>query len=169
MHNAYTTMCLERRQWYDQAKPDTVRQYANIKTSLLSYERLERLHTDTNVLLAHHTQQALYTWLQHEHIVQLVMRPQTATNKNSPIPGRNQAGRTHDLPHTETTTGTVGPHFMGSPVPTITKTTKSALGPKLVGNPSNMTTPTSTGKHGGPATSGSPYAHLGIAEICIYL
>ena len=30
-----------------------------------------------------------------------------------------------------------------------------------------MTTPTSTGNHGGTATSCSPYAHPGFAEICI--
>ena len=46
-------------------------QYANMKPSLLSYERFERLRTDTHVLLALHTQQALYTWLQQERIVQL--------------------------------------------------------------------------------------------------
>ena len=48
-----------------------MRQYADMKTSLLSYERFERLRTDTNVLLAHHTQQALYTWLQQARIIQL--------------------------------------------------------------------------------------------------
>ena len=36
LHNTYTTMCLERRQWYVQAKHDTVRRYADIKTSLLT-------------------------------------------------------------------------------------------------------------------------------------
>ena len=71
LHNAYTTMCLERRQWYDQAKHDTMRQYADMKTSFLSYGTFERLRTDTDVLLTHHTQQALYTWLQWEHIIQL--------------------------------------------------------------------------------------------------
>ena len=71
LHNAYTPLCLERRRWYDQAKHDTMRQYTDIKISLLSYERFERLCTDTDVLLAHHTQQALYTWLQQERIVQL--------------------------------------------------------------------------------------------------
>ena len=71
LHNAYTAMCLERRQWYNQAKHDSMRQYANMKTSLLSYERFERLRTDRDVVLAHHTQRALYTWLQQEHIMQL--------------------------------------------------------------------------------------------------
>ena len=42
-----------------------------MKTSLLAYERFERLRTDTDVLLAHHTQQALYTLLQQEHVMQL--------------------------------------------------------------------------------------------------
>ena len=78
LHNAYTTMCLERRRWYDQAKHDTMRQYADMKTSLLSNERFERLRTDTDVLLAHHTQQALYTWLQQESIIQLAH--ETATS-----------------------------------------------------------------------------------------
>ena len=39
--------------------------------SLLSYERYSRLRTDTAVLLTGHTQQALYTWLQKERIIQL--------------------------------------------------------------------------------------------------
>ena len=72
LHNTYATMCLERRRWYDQAKHNTVRRYADIKTSLLSYERFERLRTDTDILLAHHMQQAQYTWLQQEHIMQLM-------------------------------------------------------------------------------------------------
>ena len=72
LHNTYTTMCLERRRWYDQAKHDTQRQYVDIKTSLLSYERFEKLRTDTDVLHAHHTQQALYTWLQQERLMQLM-------------------------------------------------------------------------------------------------
>ena len=71
LHNAYTAMCLERRKWYHQAKRDTMRQYANMKMSLLSYERFERLRKDSDVVLAHHTQQALYTWLQQERINRL--------------------------------------------------------------------------------------------------
>ena len=85
LHNAYTTMCLERRRWYDQAKLNTMCQYADMKTSLLSYARFERLRTDTDVLLAHHTQQAhgcsrnaLYNWR---------TRRQTATNKKQPYTG----------------------------------------------------------------------------------
>ena len=104
LHNDYTTMCLERRQWYDEAKHDTMRQYEDMKTSLLSYERFERLRTDTDVLLTHHTQQALYTWLQQERIIQLAQKLQKATDKNSPKLGRIQAGTTDDLPRTETTT-----------------------------------------------------------------
>ena len=72
LHNTYTTMCLERRPWCDQAKHDTMRRYAGIKTYLLSYERFERLRTDTDLLLAHHTQRALYTWLQQARIIQLM-------------------------------------------------------------------------------------------------
>ena len=64
-------MCLERRQWYEQAKHDTVKWYADLKTSLLTYERFERMRTDTNLLLAHHMQQAHYTWRQQEHIMNL--------------------------------------------------------------------------------------------------
>ena len=48
-----------------------MRHYADTKTSLLSYERFKRLRTDTDVLLTHHTQQALYTLLQQERIIQL--------------------------------------------------------------------------------------------------
>ena len=61
LKNAYTAMCMERRQWYDHAKHHTMRQYAGIKMSLLSYKRFARLRTDTAVLLTCHTQQALYT------------------------------------------------------------------------------------------------------------
>ena len=32
LHNAYTTLCLERRRRYDQAKQDTMCQYADMKT-----------------------------------------------------------------------------------------------------------------------------------------
>ena len=71
LNNAYTAMCLERRQWYDEAKHDTMRHYADMKASLLSYERFERLRTGTAVLLTRHTQQALYTLLQQERIMQL--------------------------------------------------------------------------------------------------
>ena len=71
LHNAYTATCLECRQWNDQTKNDTMRHYADRKTSLLSYERFKRLRIDTDVLLTHHPQQALYTLLQQEHIIQL--------------------------------------------------------------------------------------------------
>ena len=71
LHKTYTTMCLEHRQWYEQAKHDTVKWYADLKTSLLTYERFERMCTDTNLLLAHHMRQAHYTWRQQEHIMNL--------------------------------------------------------------------------------------------------
>ena len=76
LKTAYTTMCMERRQWYDHAKHDTMCQYADMKLSLLSYERFVRMRTDTAVLLTCHTQQALYTLLQQERIIQLT--PKTA-------------------------------------------------------------------------------------------
>ena len=66
-------MCLERRQWYEQAKHDTVKWYADLKTSLLTYERFERMCTDTNLLLAHHMRQAHYTWRQQEHLMNLTL------------------------------------------------------------------------------------------------
>ena len=65
-------MCLEHRQCYEQAKDDTVRTYADIKTSLLTYERFERMRTDTNLLLAHHMQHAHYTWRQQEYIMNVM-------------------------------------------------------------------------------------------------
>ena len=78
LHNTYLAMCVERRRWYDQAKHDTRRQYADIKMSLLSYERCAQLRTDTAVLLTRHTQQALYTWRHQELIIQLAQ--ETAKN-----------------------------------------------------------------------------------------
>ena len=72
---------------------------------------------------------------------------------------------TDNIPHTETATGTMGPHLVGGPIATPTKTTQNALGFKRVGNSTDMTTTTSTGNHGGPVVSCSPYAHRGIAEI----
>ena len=60
--NAYTALCLERRQWYKQAKHYTMQQYANAKTSLLSHERFTRLCTDTTLLLTDHSRQAQYAF-----------------------------------------------------------------------------------------------------------
>ena len=71
LHNTYTNMCLERRQRYEHAKHDTVKWYADVKTALLTYERYERMCTDTNMLLAHHMRQAHYMWRQQEHIMNL--------------------------------------------------------------------------------------------------
>ena len=48
-----------------------MRQYADTKMSLLSYERFMRLRTDTTLLLICHTRQALYTLLQQDRIIQL--------------------------------------------------------------------------------------------------
>ena len=150
LHSTYTNMCLERRQWYEQAKHDTVTWYADSKTSLLTYKRYERMYTDTNMLLVHHLRQAHYMWHQQEHIMNLT---QGFNDNCKEKTTRIQTSRTDNIPHTETTTGTMGPHLVGSPIATPTKTTQSALGSKRVGNPADMTTTTSTGKHGGPAMS----------------
>ena len=48
-----------------------MRRYADVKSSLLTYERFERLRTDTNLMLAHYMQQAHYTWRQQAHIMNL--------------------------------------------------------------------------------------------------
>ena len=71
LHNTYTTMCLERRQWYEHAKHNIVERYADLRTLLLTYKRFRRMRRDTNLLLAHHMQQAHYTWLQQGHIMNL--------------------------------------------------------------------------------------------------
>ena len=85
LHNTYTTMCLERRQWYEQAKHDTVRRYADLKPSLLTYERFERMRTDTSLLLAHHTQQAHCTWRQQEHIMNLTQEFKNSCQQKSTL------------------------------------------------------------------------------------
>ena len=165
LHITHTDMCLERRQWYEQAKHDTVTWYAGAKTSLQTYKIYERMCTDTDKLLAHHLRQAHYMWRQQEHIMNLTQGfndhcNQKTTGVQSPlqsenntISGRIQTTTTDNTSHTETTTGTMGPHLVGSPIATPTKTTQSALGSKQVRNPAHMTTSTSTGKNGGPATS----------------
>ena len=145
-------MCLERRQLYEQAKHGTVKRYADLKTSLLTYERFERMRTDTNLLLAHHMQQAHCTRRQHEHILTLTHGFKNSCQRKTTIYWDVQISTPDNIPHTDTTTGTMGPHYVGSPIATLTTTTKSALGSKRVGNPANMTTPTS-GKLWGPAMS----------------
>ena len=87
LKNAYTAICMERRQWYDHAKHDTMCQYADMKMSLLSYERFARLRTDTVVLLTCHTQQALYTLLQQERIIHWRMKPQKVTDRRQSFTG----------------------------------------------------------------------------------
>ena len=69
--NTYTALCLERQQWYEQAKHYTMQQYAHAKTSLLLHERFARLCSDTALLLTDHGQQARYALLQQERITQL--------------------------------------------------------------------------------------------------
>ena len=71
LHNTLTNMCLLRRQWYVQAKHVTVMLYADTKTSLLTYKRYEKVCTETNKLLTHHSRQAHYMWRQQEHITTL--------------------------------------------------------------------------------------------------
>ena len=56
-----------------QAKHDTVKWYADMKTTLLTDKRFERMCTDTNLLLAHHMRQAHYTWRQQEQLYQAIM------------------------------------------------------------------------------------------------
>ena len=69
--NAYAALCLERRQWYEQAKHYTMQQYANTKTSLLSHERFTRLYADTTLLFTDHNRQARYALLQQGRLTQL--------------------------------------------------------------------------------------------------
>ena len=69
LHCTHTNMCQVRRQWYEQAKHDTVTWYADAKTSLLNRKRYEEMCTGTNKLLAHYLRQAHYMWRQQEHIV----------------------------------------------------------------------------------------------------
>ena len=85
IHNTYTTMCLERRQWYEQAKQDTMRWYADLKTSLLIYQGFERMRIDTNLLLAHHVQQAHYTPRQQEHIMNLTQELESSCQQKSTL------------------------------------------------------------------------------------
>ena len=71
LHSTHTNMCLVRRQWYEQAKHDALKWYADAKTSLMSYKRYEKMCTETNKLLAHRLRQAHYMWRQQVHIVNL--------------------------------------------------------------------------------------------------
>ena len=85
LHNTYTTMCLDRRQWYVQAKHDTVKRYADIKTSLLTYEKFEKLRTVTDLLLAHHMQQAQYTWRQQDRIMNLMQATKSSYQQKTTL------------------------------------------------------------------------------------
>ena len=67
LHCTRTNMCQVRRQWYEQAKHDTMTCYADAKTSLLICKRYEEMCTKTNKLL----RQAHYMWRQQEHIVNM--------------------------------------------------------------------------------------------------
>ena len=127
LHNTYTLMCLERRQWYEQATHDIVRRYADLKTSLLTYERFERMRTDTNLLLANHMQQADYTSRQQEHIMNLTQGFKSSCQQKTTLYLDASTQAPENTRHTETTTGTMGPHLVGIPIATITKPTKSAL------------------------------------------
>ena len=68
---AYTALCLERRQWYEQAKHYTMQQYADAKRSLLSHKRFARLCADTALLLTDHSRQARYALLQQGRLIQV--------------------------------------------------------------------------------------------------
>ena len=67
LHDTQTHMCQVRRQWYEQAKYDTVTWYADAKMSLLICGRYKKMCADTDKLLDHHLQQAHYMWCQQEH------------------------------------------------------------------------------------------------------
>ena len=69
--NAYTALCLERRQWYEQAKRYTMQQYANEKTSFVMHERFACLCVDTALLCTNHSRQARYSLLQQGRLIQL--------------------------------------------------------------------------------------------------
>ena len=69
--NAYTALCLERRQWYEQAKHFTMQQHANAKTFFLMHERYAHLCTNTALLLTNHGRQAQYALLQQGRLIQL--------------------------------------------------------------------------------------------------
>ena len=68
--NAYTALCLESRQWYEQAKHYTMQQYANAKKSFLPLERVARVCADIALLLTDHRQQARYALLQPGRLIQ---------------------------------------------------------------------------------------------------
>ena len=68
LHNTHTHMCQEHRQWYEQAKYDTVTWYVDAKTLLLICGRYEKMCADTDKLLNHHLRQAHYMWCQQEHM-----------------------------------------------------------------------------------------------------
>ena len=167
LHCTHTNMCQVRRQWYEQAKHDTVTWYADAKTSLLICKRYEEMCTETKQvagpLPTAGTLLVVPTGTHCEHDTVVPRRLQT---ENNTILEQYQTSTTDNIPHTEMATGTMGPHFEGSPIATPTKTTQNALGSKRVGNSTDMTTTTSTGNHGGSVVSCSPYAHPGIAEIC---
>ena len=70
--NAYTAMCLKRREWYKQAKHLTMQQYANAKESFLTHERYTPLCADTARLLTDQRRHAHYAFLQQGCLIQLV-------------------------------------------------------------------------------------------------
>ena len=147
-------MCMERRQWYDHAKHDTMRQYADTKMSLLSYERFAQLRTDTTLLLTCHTQQALYTLLQQERIIQLAQETTKTYRLKAALywDASRQARQTiyfiRKRPREQW-----DPTLWQVPLQPLPKRQKAHWDPNEWENPSNMTTPTPTGNHGGPAKS----------------
>ena len=53
--NAYTALCVERQQWYEQAKHYTMQQCANAKTIFLTHERFAHLCAGTRLFLTNHS------------------------------------------------------------------------------------------------------------------
>ena len=101
-------------------------------------------------MLAHHMQQAHYTWRQQEHIMNLTQGFKNSFQQKTTLYwDASKTSTPNNIPHT--TTGAMGPHHVGSPSATPIKTTKIAVGPKRVGNPANMTTTNPYGKTWGPS------------------
>ena len=71
LHYTHTNMCPVRRQWYEQARHDTMTWYADAKTSLLICKRYEKMCAETHKVLAHYLRQAHYMWCQQEHIANM--------------------------------------------------------------------------------------------------
>ena len=71
LHDTHAHMCQIRRQWYEQAKYDTGRWYADAKMLILIYERYQKMRAGTDKLLDLHLRQALYMWYQQKHLANM--------------------------------------------------------------------------------------------------